>query len=176
MVFFKILQSNSLSFVFCFSFNLPVISVIYFCLLSSFFNYSMLNFSVFCKCLLVFYSLRWILHITRKWSVSQSAPLKLLTSDILHLYLFSINLWSIWFIVHPSGDFQVYLCMFLWRKIVVLTIKLLDAANEINLWPLLLLSSWALSSPIVGTNISVFPIFAFVSPSTIFITLPGNLS
>jgi len=44
--------------------------------------------------------------------VSQSAPLKLRTSSTLDCHLLSINMWSIWLWVCPSGEVQVYLWMF----------------------------------------------------------------
>jgi hypothetical protein len=51
----------------------------------------------------------------------QSAPLKDHTSSILECHLLSINIWSMWLWVFPSGEVQVYLWMFWYRNIVLLT-------------------------------------------------------
>jgi len=46
--------------------------------------------------------------ITRLWSVSQSAPLRLRKSSTFECHLLSINTWSIWLWVLPLGEVQVF--------------------------------------------------------------------
>jgi len=57
---------------------------------------------------------------------------------------------SIWLWVLPSGEVQVYLWMFWWGNVALLTTRFFNVAKLRSLTPLSLLSWWRLSCPIVG--------------------------
>jgi len=65
--------------------------------------------------------------------------IKIHTSSILNYHLLSINMWSIWMWVFPSGEVLVYLWMFQCRNIVPLT-RFFDVAKFTFWIPLSLLS------------------------------------
>jgi hypothetical protein len=109
-----------------------------------------LSTSVFCAACFLADSLSVTFATTRKWSVLQSAPLNDRTSRILECHLLSVNTWSIWLLVFPSGEVQLYLWMFRCGNIVLLTTRFLDVAKFTTLTPLSLLSSCKLSFPIIG--------------------------
>jgi hypothetical protein len=69
---------------------------------------------------------------------------------MLRCHLLSIKTWSIWLWAFPSGEVQVYLWMFWWGNIVLITIRFFDVAKFTILTPLLLLSWCRLLFPIVG--------------------------
>jgi hypothetical protein len=73
-------------------------------------------------------------------------------------YLLSIELWSIWLCVFPSGDVQVNLRMLRCGNIVLLRIRFLDVAKFTTLIPISLLIWCKLSFPIVGLKMSSLPI------------------
>jgi hypothetical protein len=77
-------------------------------------------------------------------SVSQSAPLTNCISSIRVCHLVSINVWSIWLWVLPSGDFQVYLRIFRCGNIVFLTTRFLDFETFATLTTLSLIFSYKL--------------------------------
>ena len=96
----------------------------WYCFLTSrSFSFLRLNLppSVFCAACFLTANLSLTFASTRQWSVSQSAPLKLRTSIMLECHLLSINMWSIWLWVCPSGEVQVYLWMFRFKNIIVVS-------------------------------------------------------
>lgn len=87
---------------------------------------------------------------TKKWSDSMFGRLYDLTCNILDAPLFSINIWSIWLFVLPSGELHVCLCMFFLGKHVDTTTIFLLVAKFITRVPLLFESKCRLSLLMVG--------------------------
>ena len=88
---------------------------------------------------------------------------------MLECHLLSNSMWSIWLWVIPSGEVQVYLWMFQWGNIMLLTTRYFDAAKFTILKTLSLLSWRRLSFPIVSLKMYVFPTFTLKSPNRIVI-------
>lgn len=84
--------------------------------------------------------------------------------------------WSTWFLVHPSGDTHVCLCMFLWGKILLLITIFRVIVKFISLVPLSFEFVCKLFFPIVGLKRGSWPILALKYPSHIFTLLFGNRS
>ena len=129
--------------------NLFVISIWYCFLISRSFSFLRLNLSPssVCAACLLTANLSLTFATTRQWSVSQSAPLKLRTSSMLDCHLLSINMWSIWLCVFPSGEVQVCLWMSLCGNIVLLTTRFFDVAKFTILTPLSILQNVRKHSP-----------------------------
>jgi len=85
--------------------NLFEISIWYCFLTSSSFSFLKIKFfqSNFSAAYLLTANHSLTFASSRQWSVSQSPPLKLLTSSILESHLLSINTWSIWLWFFPSA-------------------------------------------------------------------------
>jgi hypothetical protein len=66
------------------------------------------NFKFLC-CLFITANPSLNFATTRYWSVSQTDPLKYRTASILDYHLLSINSWSIWLWIFPSGEVQIYI-------------------------------------------------------------------
>ena len=94
---------------------------------------------------------------------------------MLEFRLLSINMWSIWLWVFPSGEVQVYLRMFRWGNIVLFTTRFFDVAKVTILTPLSILCWCKLSFPIVGLKIFSLPTFTLKSPNRIFVWLKTRL-
>jgi hypothetical protein len=107
--------------------NLFEILIRYYFITSISFSLLRLNHSkpIFRAASLFTASLSLTFATTRQWSVSQSVLLKDRTSSILECHILSINMWSIWLWVFPSGETQVYLWMLRCGKIVLLTTRFL---------------------------------------------------
>ena len=125
LMFSQALFMSSSSLKFSKAANLFAIPIWYRVLSYSSFNFLRLNLSPsnLCAACLLPANLSLISATTRYWSVSQSAPLKLHTSNMLKCHLLSINMWSVWLWVFPSGEFQLHLWMFQSGNIVLLTTK-----------------------------------------------------
>jgi hypothetical protein len=120
--------SNS-SFICCWNF----VAVLGSCS-SSTWNFFIFLFS---SCLL-YAILHLYLPLTKKkWSESLFAPLHYFTSSMLLAFLLSVNTWSIWLLVFPSGDLHVCLWTSLCGKQVEDTTMFFAAAKFTNLCPLL---------------------------------------
>ena len=92
------------------------------------------------------------------------------TSHIQYTRLPSIYQYMVNLVVSLTiREVQVYLWMFRWGNIVLLTTRFCDVAKLTSLTPLSLLSWWRLSCPIVGLKLFSLPTFALQSPSNIFI-------
>jgi len=97
--------------------------------------------SNFCAAFLLTASLSQTFAITRQWSVSQWVPLKECTPSTLQCHLLSINMWSTWLWIFPSGEVQVCLWMFWCENIRLLTTRFFDVAELITVTSLPLLSN-----------------------------------
>ena len=177
-MFSKVLFMSSLSLKFSKATNLFEISIWYCFLTSSSLSFLRLNLSPseFCAAFLLTANLSLTLATTRQWSVSQSAPLQLCTSSILECHLLSINMWSLWLWVFPSGEVRVYLRIFLLWKHCALNSQIFDVAKFIILITLSLLTWCKLSFSTVGLKIFSHPLFALKSPGRIFIWCSGKSS
>lgn len=103
-------------------------------------------------------------------------------SDILDLYIFSINIINIymvnliiWQSNCPSGYFPIYLWMYLWEKVVLLTTRLLDVTKSNYSLAVVIVIFMVIFQSTSG-HISSFSILLFASPNTIIIDFSGKLS
>jgi len=161
-----------LSFKFSKAWNLFEILICYCFQTSRSLSFPKLNLFVsnFCDVCILTAKLSVTFAITRQWSVSQSAPLKLRTSSILKCHLLSINTWPIWLWVFPSGEFQVCLWKFRCRNIVLWTTRFTDVARLNILTPLSIVSSCRPLFTVVGLKIFFLPTFVLKSPVLILHT------
>jgi len=138
LMFSQVLFMSLLLHKFSKAANLFEISIWYCFLTSSSLSFLRLNLSPsnFCTAFLLTANLSLTFATTRQWTVSQSAPLKDRTPSILECHLLSINMWSIWLWVFPSGEVQVCLYMFRCRNIMLFTPKFFGAAKFTILTPL----------------------------------------
>jgi hypothetical protein len=100
--------------------------------------------------------------------------MKLRTFSIHECHLLSINTWSIWLWVFPSGEEKVYLWMFRCGNIVLLIIKFF-CCGKFYSSDTILLFWYRLLFPVVGLKIFSLPTSELKYPNRIFLCYLGKL-
>ena len=137
---------------------------------SSSFSFLVLNLSPskFCAACLLTANLSLTFAITRQWSDHSWR-----TSCVIECHLLSINMWSVWLWVFPSGGVQVHLWTFRCGDIVLLTTRFF--MRQFTILTLLSWLSWGkFSFPVVGLKISSLSSFSVKSANIFFIRLKKN--
>ena len=156
--------------------NLFLISIWYCFLTSRSFSFLRLNLSTsnFCAACIFTANLSLTFATNRQGSVSQSDPLTNHISSIFKCHLLSINIWSIWLWVFPSGEVQVYLWMFWWEKIMLLTTRTFWCGKVYYSNTIIIISWCRLLFPIVGFTIFSLPNFTLKYPNRFFVWYLGK--